>query len=88
MAVLLLVCRMLDHRGMLDDLASLLRALPSSRAARQETRRMEQQAGLGGVALVRMTRDTSHVNMQNNLSCADALQRSFTDIASLRSDMS
>lgn len=53
------VCRMMDHRGMLDDLAALLRVLPPSRAARQETRRMEQQAGLGGAALVRMNATTT-----------------------------
>lgn len=50
----LYVRRMVDHRGMLDDLAALLRALPPSRAVRKETRRMEQQAGLGGAALVRV----------------------------------
>jgi hypothetical protein len=49
---------MIEHRGVVDDLAALLRALPPSRAARKETRRMEQQAGLGGVALVRMNATT------------------------------
>ena len=33
----------MDARGKLDELAALLRALPPSRAARRETRRMELQ---------------------------------------------
>lgn len=44
---------------MLDELAALLRALPPSRAVRKETRRMEQQAGLGGAALVRIHAQSS-----------------------------
>ena len=51
------VRRMVDHRGMLDNLAALLQALPPSRAARKETRRMHQQGGLGDAVLVRVPRN-------------------------------
>jgi len=51
---------MVDYRGKLEELAALLRALPPSRAARRETRRMEQQAGLGAAALVRSPKTGTH----------------------------
>ena len=50
-AVVALAPWMVDYRGKLEELAALLRALPPSRAARRETRRMEHQAGLSGGAM-------------------------------------